>query len=475
MTGNGGAGADRTRRRTPGRVDDAVSTVDDAVEVLTDRTWGTALERLGRWADELDHVRSRPTDLGADTGPGPAATSWAVAKAAVAMLAAPVSVPVLAVGARMTTAACRNRIADYPAHLRAVAEGRPPLLPAPRTLRAPADRRFVITSDLHRCIPGRLDWPERQRTKRLYARVLEQYAADGWDLLENGDVEDYWMVGGSTWGAVYDMAGLAGAATGPLGADARRGVLREHLDRIVDNNADIYRVLRDGFCAEGRYWRTMGNHDDVYADRELAAHLGRHLPGTEIADTVLLTRPGCGDADGVDGVAAVVAHGHLTDSWNGPGFARLGRTVTWLATGLDDLPYLPQVDGLPDEESLEVLLGGGARNRLITVDPRFGGNRRGDSLDEQRLFRRLADHRPAVDWPWLAFGHTHFPMLRPLDTDGQPVRYANSGCGVLEGAFTALEWDPVDEEFHLVVWVDEPSGPRRVELVGRGDVLVRAD
>ena len=456
----------RVRSNTVGGV------VDGAVEAVTDRTWGSALSRVGKWADEFDHVRALPTDRTSEAGPGPAASSWALAKAAAAMLAAPVSVPILAVSARMTAAACKNRIADFPTHLRAVAEGRPAILPSHRNLRASAAQRYLITSDLHRCIPGRLDWPERQRVKDLYAKVLEIYAAENWNLIENGDVEDYWMVGGSTWGAIYDVAGLAGAAAGPLGIEARRGVVREHLDRIVDNNAAIYRTLRDGFCADGRYLRTMGNHDDVYVDPVMVEHLDHHLPGTEMADMLMLTRPGCGDADGLDGVAAFVAHGHLTDSWNGPGYAHLGRAVTWLATGLDDLPKLPRVDGLPDEESLEVLLAGGAANQLITVDPRFGGNRRFDSLDEERLFRRLADARPTRDWPWLAFGHTHFPMLRPLNGAAEQVKYANSGCGVLEGAFSALEWEPSVEEFHLVVWIDDPSGPRRVELVPDGDVLV---
>ncbi|MFM7064303.1 MAG: hypothetical protein ACKO04_12540 [Actinomycetes bacterium] len=465
--------AERPSERVVAR---AADLADAMVDGVTESTWGTALNRLGQWADELDHVRSLPTagphgPAPIDDGPGPAASGWAVVKAAATMVTAPVALPMMAVGARMATAACRNRIADYPAHLRAVAEGRPPLLPARRNLRIPADRRYVITSDLHRCIPGKLDWPDRQQTKRLYASVLETYAADGWDLVENGDVEDFWMVGGSTWGAVYDAAGLAGTVAGPLGVSARRDVVREHLDRIVDNNAAVYGVLRDGFCADGRYHRTMGNHDDVYTDPALVEHLATHLPGTEMADMLLLTAPGCGDEHGIDGVAAAVAHGHLTDSWNGPGYARLGRAVTWLATGLDDLPGLPTVDGLPDEEIVEQLLRRGARNRLISVDRRFGGNRRGDSLDEQRLFRRLAEHRPEVQWPWLAFGHTHFPMLWPLDEHGERVRYANSGCGVLRGAFTALEWEPATEEFHLVVWVDERNGPRRVELVPDGPTL----
>ena len=49
----------------------------------------------------------------------------------------------------------------------------------------------------------------------LYPTVLRGYADDGWHLIENGDVEDFWMVGGSTWGTVYDLARLTNGLAGP--------------------------------------------------------------------------------------------------------------------------------------------------------------------------------------------------------------------------------------------------------------------
>jgi hypothetical protein len=143
-----------------------------------------------------------------------------VAKAAVSLAGAPVGISAMAVAARRAQRITLERITRYPEHLHAIARGERSPLPARRTRRVPSDARIVITSDLHRCIPGRLDWPARQATKSLYHRVLSGYAEDEWHLIENGDVEDYWMVGGSTWGAVYDVARLAG------GAGAPRGVLR---------------------------------------------------------------------------------------------------------------------------------------------------------------------------------------------------------------------------------------------------------
>lgn len=407
--------------------------------------------------------------------PGLAASGWAVLKATATVFGAPLSVPAMAFASRRTQRTALERIRLFPDHIRALAAGRPSPLPAQRRSRLASDRRILITSDLHRCIPGRIDWPARQGTKDLYQRVLSGYAEDGWELVENGDVEDFWMVGGSAWGAMYDVSRIVDGVGGSRADEPRRELLRLHLDRIVENNSGIYEVLRDGFAADGRYHRTMGNHDDVFGDPGLVAHLRSHLPGTDVVDTVVLTRPDAlrgpsgGDRDGLDGVDAFVMHGHLTDAWNGPGIAFLGQAITWIANAFDDLPGLgATIDGLPDEEALDRLLGGRGRNRLITLDPRYGGNRRFDSLDEERLFCELARSEPADGWPWLLFGHTHLPMLRPLGESGRPVRYANSGAGILERSFTALEWDPRRREPHLVLWVDEPAGPRRVELLGGG-------
>ncbi len=431
------------------------------------------LERIGQVADGIDHLLNVPASPPApNPSPGLPATMWAVTKAAFGAAGLPVSVPTLAIAAQRSQREALRRIDAFGEHLEALCSDGPSPLPGARARRAPASGRYVITSDLHRCIPGRLDWPARQQTKDLYRRVLEEYAADEWSLIENGDVEDFWMVGGSTWGAVYDVARLASGAAGFLADDTRRALLGDHLDRIVDNNAALYHLLDDGFARSGRYLRTIGNHDDVFTDPALVARLGQHLHAVDVPDAIVLERDGATADDGVSGVDAVVMHGHLTDAWNGPGLATLGRVVTWAATGLDDLPRPASTAGLPEEPSPTALLGGRGENRLITVDPRYGGNRRFDSLDEERLFASLAAASHDHEWPWLIFGHTHFPMLRPVDASGTPVRYANSGCGVLTAGFTALEWDPTaDEPIRLVLHHADGRDLVRTELVPDGDTL----
>ena len=457
-----------------------MSPVRDLWRAVSEAAWTGSLDVAATWADQRD--RSDRHDTGslepvtAGPGPGMTATLWAGAKATAGIATMPLTLPALTLAALGSARRIGDRIDAFPDHLLAISNGSRPVLPGPRTTSLSSAHRYLITSDLRRCIAGRLDWPQRQGVKELYAEVLAGYADDGWHLIENGDVEDFWMVGGSTWGAVYDMAYLTGATVGPRRVEARRTLLGEHLSRIVANNADVYRVLRDGFAADGRYHRTMGNHDDVFADEVMVERLAEHLGDVEVSDTILLRRTDSDDPAerSIDSVDAVVAHGHLTDSWNGHDVAALGRAITWLATGLDDLPRGGRRNGLPDPGAIERLLNRGAANRLIAVDPRFGGNRRLDSLDEVRLFQRLDERAPEGGWPWLVHGHTHFPMLSPLDADDRPVRYANSGCGVLRGGFTALEWDASnpDDPLRLVVWHQRDGVATRTELVPDGDALV---
>lgn len=427
---------------------------------------------IGALADRIDSGASDPADpltaLRPAPGPGPVARAWAVTKTGATVATLPAALPVSTVAALRSQREALRRIRVFPEQLRAICEDRPGPLPVRSVGRLPASGRYVVTSDLHRCIPGRLDWPARQGTKDLYRAVLAGYAEDGWSVIENGDVEDFWMVGGSTWGACYDAGRLAAGFAGPLADSTRRELLGDHLDRIVANNADLYHVLGE-LARDGRYHRTVGNHDDVLADRALVERLAEHLPGVSAPDAIVLARSG---PPRVETTAAVIMHGHLTDAWNGPGLATLGRATTWLATSIDDLPIAAGLDGLPGEPATAALLAGRGENRLISVDARFGGNRRFDSLDEERLFDRLAVTAPESGWPWLVFGHTHFPMLRPLDASGRTVRYANSGCGVLPGAFTALEWDGGREDpLRLVLHHVVDDRPTRSELRPDGDLL----
>jgi hypothetical protein len=370
--------------------------------------------RAARWADRLDR---RPALSAGLTG------GWAVAKTLAGTASAPILAGIVAWQA----------IAN---HRRAKAE----MVPFARRITGElsteaveldATAPVVITSDLHRCIAGPRDLVGTQDCRELYLAMLHWYADRQYRMVENGDVEDFWMVGGSVWGATYDLLRLTGAALGDAGRNLRPATYRAHLDRIVAANAEVYDTVTRRFVLSGRYVRTVGNHDDVYTDPRVARYLSDLLGGATIASWVRLVGP--------EGVEAVITHGHQVDGWNAPGHDWIGKLASWLADTVGDLPVAGRPGPLDGPDRTQELIGGQRPNQLLAVHERFGVNSSYDSLDEELLFEALrAQDRPH---PWLLLGHTHAPVLEPWSRSGSWwERYANSGYGIGNGLVTALEW-----------------------------------
>lgn len=402
---------------------------------------------------------------------GPVAKLWAASKLGAIAGTAGAWAPAFALRASSNHQRAVQMMASFGDQLRAIAKGDPPSGPGNHVERLPAATRLLLVSDLHRCVPGSRDWPERQQTKDLYVAMLEHYAADGWHLCENGDVEDFWMVGGSTWGASYDALRIAGAAMSLVGFnDVRIAVYKEHLERIIENNQSIYDTIEDGFSGAQRYHRLIGNHDDVMrlpgVQETLRDHLG-HIP---IADYLALD----GDDHRLVGVAC---HGHHTDGWNGPDRDWLGKVSTWMSGAMVDFPLIPAPEGLPPTTATIAATTAGLRNRLIEVHPFFGANTNYDSLDEEILFKGLRDD-DLLDC-WLFMGHTHSPVAGPTSRLGNRwERYFNSGSGVTPTMVTAIEWDGTDGEgdAQLVAWVltsPDADGPGKIMGTVRGQDLRR--
>lgn len=432
-----------------------------------------AVQRFGNWADRRDARRGIAVDqvVADELVPiGAFAAGWAAVKFALMTAAAPVAAPAVAARAVVNHRRARQLIADFPHQFDDLARRRHPLPPANRARRLPSPELAFISSDLHRCVPGRNDWPARQGTKTLYPAILGFYAEREAHLVENGDVEDFWTMGGSCYGAAYDMLRLAQwAVPGRRAATARVELYRGHLERIIANNSPTYRRIEDGFVRHGRYHRTVGNHDDVYLDRTIARIL-RDRIGIEAVDWLTF------DAD--DGrTAAIVAHGHHTDGWCAPHRARLGKLSSWVAYTLLDVPRFNTPSGLAPPRVTEAILAGRAANRLLEVNPVFGVNRSYDSLDEELLFAAMGD--AAEDGPWLLFGHTHVPVDMPRSRRGGTWRrYANSGAGVLPRLITGLEWHHPhgdEPEVRLVAWsyADVDTPPEAVVTHDHGRPVAR--
>lgn len=396
-----------------------------------------------RWADRLD----RHSVLSAGVTGG-----WALAKTLVGMAGAPILAGIVAWRA---TANHRRAKADMVPFARRITGELPS-----DAVELDATTPVVVTSDLHRCIAGPRDLVGMQDCRELYLAMLHWYADRQYRLVENGDVEDFWMVGGSAWGATYDLLRLTGAALGDAGRHLRLATYRAHLDRIMAANAEIYDTVARRFVIPGRYVRTVGNHDDVFADPPVARHLSHLLGGATVTSWVRLVGP--------EGVEAVITHGHQVDGWNAPGRDWIGKLASWLADTIGDLPVAGRPAPLDSPDRTRELIGGQRSNQLLAVHERFGVNSSYDSLDEELLFEALrAQDRPH---PWLLLGHTHAPVLEPRSRTGRWwEQYANSGYGIGNGLVTALEWPggAAPRRPRLVAWCwgDRPEWADQLEGV----------
>lgn len=377
---------------------------------------------------------------------GALATAWAIVKFAIGSLLTPFLLPFIAWRAAMNHSLAKSRVGSFRAAVTALDVGVIPPAPTDRVTWLSADTDLFISSDLHRCYPGARDWLEVQGTKPLYAAMLDHYADVGAHVIENGDIEDFWMIGGSPYGQAYDAARVATKPLpGRLGLELRRSLYRQHLHRIVEANRLSYDRIARRLAPEGRYHRTVGNHDDVFLDPALADTLAEVIGGVEPTDWVVLARH-----DG--SAAAVITHGHQTDGWNSPGRSGLGQSATWLANTLSDTPGLQAPDSIPPRALTLALLRGQLPNHLITVDQRFGANIRYDSLDEEGLFDAFGGATEAG--PWILLGHTHLPVFQPLSRSAVPwARYVNSGNGLWNGMVTGIEWSGAEQRPRLVAWL----------------------
>lgn len=308
--------------------------------------------------------------------------------------------------------------------------------------RLDAAQRYVIFSDLHRYAPGDLDIPLQQGDKDLYAAVLSYYGRDHWHLVENGDVEDYWLRGGSNWGNAYDVAsGFIGVGQDLALEAGIMAIAKAHLTKIITNNAKIYAVIKGLFIEPGRYHRTMGNHDDVYRNEELVEVLRRLLATSpearrafDVHDYLVV--------EGPNGANGLIGHGHQSDSWNSPACSFLGRTTTSIVSAINEVVPDAYEMGVPSWKDSHKLWVEGANNNLTGIGP-FGADLDTNSLDEQHLHDTYREQWHGVEGPHLILGHTHAVRQDPFDPDRRDYwpEYLNDGCGISSHTVTAVEWD----------------------------------
>jgi hypothetical protein len=356
---------------------------------------------------------------------------------------------------------------------------------------------YMIFSDIHR-EPG-IDADFRighfARNRDLYLRALKWCWDNGHTVIENGDCEELWFE--------------------PTFDPARRLSKRDRLARIVSTHQDVYDLL-DEFADQGRYLRSIGNHDSyLWEDADVRAWRqandfppiegGFVIPGVKTMDDMW---PHVGlDPDKYSNKQAMLAvHGHQFDFWNCDEHNRLGKFIA-NAVGvpvdaLDDLVYewrgvdmtghpliefwdvlapLTPFDNWPPREI--------ARTWAEAIEQREPfANVTQDSIMFSETFAavmaflmRSGDRFPDDFHVLLCVGHTHNPQsrpwipylgglnpwrrteifgLRPFEGVGWiKTRYLNSGTvGWWEDLIWAIEVT-ADAQPRLVYWSAEDSEP----------------
>lgn len=343
--------------------------------------------------------------------------------------------------------------------------GRP--RPDLRVTTLPRDGRYVVVSDHHLLYAGAPhDYfggagqaLEPFRNERIYAQMMKRYAADGWTLVENGDVEDLVVpepahdpfegLAEGAWGRV--LFTLDDATKRVFGGQPLRERSRQRqLRRIAVTYAGYYRHLVEQFGKE-RIVKLVGNHDAELLREEYAELLP--LTGHDVDIHEFAVLPATQREP-----AVVICHGHQMDPWTCQATRRaIGESITesfsWLGQGADRI-WLTRAWGPPLTSTNPMSRLGIASFSGIVPKVRHMSETRMDRA-LTRQFQRDPDARP-----WIVLGHTHEPRLRTAE------RYANTGSA---GRYQDLVWavEIVEGTPRVVAWWCE-------ELDGR-EQLVRGE
>lgn len=259
------------------------------------------------------------------------------------------------------------------------------------------------------------------RNERIGAQMMSWYAARGFTLVENGDVEDLVVTEPVESGAWLNclIQGIGGHIAYRIDDGFRKIQRRRQLLRIRATYAARYRHLLEIFGAE-RIVKLIGNHDVELLQPGFREIVADALPGVVVSEFLVLIG---------DRVPIVVCHGHQMDPWTCQASARgvgesISESFAWAGQGADRI-WLADEWGPPlSADNLAV----GAP----TCAPRKGfGVPKIRHMGERYLSRQMARMFPAAERPWLVLGHTHEPRLLVAD------RSANSGAA---GRYQDLLW-----------------------------------
>jgi len=321
--------------------------------------------------------------------------------------------------------------------------------------RLPVNKKYAVFSDVHMYVDGDLDFYNKNGNSEIYRHALRHYAQKNYHLIENGDVEDFWMRGGSSKGLInLTSSSLPWPYySGAFEVSAFRSANQIHALNVFMNNATTYATIRGSYHNNNRYTRIIGNHDDVWSDPIMAPVMDVFYPGLDVNDYCTLENQR-------HETEAILAHGHQSDVFNMPMCNFAGKALTEVASIIHELSFGEwDLFSKSKEEWMDEWTGKGFKDELQKMDLlKF------ESFSEYSLYRDLENiYGDSPRQPYLILGHTH----KPKDNAGVPNfmfdnqwnwnEYSNSGTvGMWEEIVVGLEVEHPD--VRVVVWKRKPNG-----------------
>lgn len=278
------------------------------------------------------------------------------------------------------------------------------------------DLRLVLVSDLHK---GQRDGADDFKLcEQTYLAALEHYWQQGFELFLLGDVEELW----ENWPPP---------------------VIREYSAVL---NQELLFAESSG---PGRFMRFVGNHDDMWYDRDqVQRHLGPFLAGQPVIESLRLAVHEQGHELG----ELFFLHGHQGTP-DSDRFARLSALVVryiWrpIQRAFNFRSTTPSNNfELRQKHELAMYSFAASRPRLVL----FAGHTHhpvweGLGLEQAVQQMEIQGLTPQVDPVWLAE-----QMAEAVTLPGRKPSYFNTGCcSYSDGSITSIEI--ADGEIRLVRW-----------------------
>lgn len=261
--------------------------------------------------------------------------------------------------------------------------------------------RYVIFSDSHLFIAGDPhDYFRQMGNHILYQIALESYFQTGYTLIENGDIEDLWLRE-VTLGSVFlnEATDVLGSPFGDfINNEFENNRIRTQAVKIFNDNQDVYQNIRR-YYDNGRYIRTLGNHDDAWASEEHLPGLQFVYPDIQVFDYILIGNYANQPLEYGNSPKAIIAHGHQMEVWN----TKICRIAAGMWTETFSFNYQERLTGRATTRS--------------DWEPKFNGpgfaNKLSESLssfDEVEFYEMVENdffYYPFI--PKFILGHSHSP------------------------------------------------------------------